>query len=184
MTQLTPRLASTHDRWFEAPAGEHALAACRLRLRHFAKRRPVVVDGFSGPPERDGTCDRSRAGADGMAVIAALHDPMTVFVTDYLADMVTPNHDGTDGRAARVVPVMSPGSRQIVGGAGIGADLPAHVPSAPGPGLAATAVMAVSGGIVMMVPGSIMVVMVPGSIMVVVVMMLGSLVVMVMRGVP
>jgi len=31
-----------------------------------------------------------------MAVIAALHDPLPVFVTDYLADMVTPNHDGTD----------------------------------------------------------------------------------------
>jgi hypothetical protein len=52
MTQLTPGLASTHDHWFEAPAGEHALAACRLRLRHSAKRHPVVVDGlewaFSG----------------------------------------------------------------------------------------------------------------------------------------
>lgn len=31
-----------------------------------------------------------------MAVIAALHDPLTIFVTDYLADVVTPNHDGTD----------------------------------------------------------------------------------------
>jgi hypothetical protein len=117
-----------------------------------------------------------------MAVIAALHDPLTVFVTDYPADMVTPNHDGTDGRTARVVPVMRPGSRQIVGGAGIGAHLPAHVPSAPGPGLAATAMITVSGGIVIMVPGSIMVVMVSGSIMVV--MMSGSLVVMVMMGVP
>ena len=46
MTQLTLRLASTHDHWFEAPAGEHALAACRLRLRHFSKRHPVVMDGL------------------------------------------------------------------------------------------------------------------------------------------
>lgn len=46
MTQLTLRLASTHDHWFEAPAGQHALAACRLRLRHFSKRHPVVVNGL------------------------------------------------------------------------------------------------------------------------------------------
>ena len=117
-----------------------------------------------------------------MAVIAALHDPLTVFLTDYLADMVTPNHDGTDGRTARVVAVMSPGSRQIVGGAGIGADLPAHIPSAPGPGLAASAMISVSGGIAIMLPGSIMVATMPGGIMVV--MVLGSIMVMVVMGMP
>jgi len=30
----------------EAPAGEHALAACRLRLHHFSKRHPAVMDGL------------------------------------------------------------------------------------------------------------------------------------------
>jgi hypothetical protein len=31
-----------------------------------------------------------------MAVIAALHDPLAVFLTDDPADVVTPNHDRTD----------------------------------------------------------------------------------------
>lgn len=76
---------------------------------------------------------------------------------------------------------MSPGSRQIIGGAGIGAHLPAHIPTAPGPGLAASAMIAVSG-IVIMMPGSIMLVMVSGGIMVV--MVPGSIMVMVVMGVP
>jgi hypothetical protein len=46
MTQLTLRLASTHDHWRDAPAGAHALAACRLWLRHCAKRHPVAADGL------------------------------------------------------------------------------------------------------------------------------------------
>ena len=41
----TLRLASTHDHWSEAPAGEHALAACRL-LHHFSKRHPAVMDSL------------------------------------------------------------------------------------------------------------------------------------------
>jgi hypothetical protein len=130
----------------------------------------------SGPSERDGTCDRSRAGPDGMAVIAALHDPFAVFVTDDLADMVTPYHDGTDRRTARVRSVASPGSRQIVGRTGISANLPTHIPSAPGPRPAAAAVVAGSscilvtmrGRIPVMVPRSKMVV-VPGGVMVMVV---------------
>jgi hypothetical protein len=31
-----------------------------------------------------------------MAVITALHNPLAIFLTDDPADMVTPNHDGTD----------------------------------------------------------------------------------------
>ena len=116
-----------------------------------------------------------------MAVIAALHDPFAVFVTDDLADMVTPNHDGTDRRTARVRSVMSPGSRQIVGRTGIGSDLPTHIPPAPGPGPAAAAMVAGSGGIVVMMRGRIPVMM-PRSIMVVVT---GSVVVVMMLvGVP
>lgn len=116
-----------------------------------------------------------------MAVIAALHDPLTVFVTDNLADMVTPNHDGTDRRTASVISVVSPGSRQIVGRTGIGADLPTHIPPAPGPGPAAAAMVAGSGGIVVMMRGRIPVMM-PRSIMVVVT---GSVVVVMMLvGVP
>lgn len=120
-----------------------------------------------------------------MAVIAALHDPLTVFATDNLADMVTPNHNGTDRRTPRVGSVVSPGSRQIVGRAGIGADLPAHIPSAPSPGLAASAMITGSGGIVIMVPGRIMVVMVSSSIVAmvpssIVVMVPDSIVVMVL----
>jgi hypothetical protein len=31
-----------------------------------------------------------------MAVIAALHDPLTILVADDLADVVTPDNDGPD----------------------------------------------------------------------------------------
>jgi hypothetical protein len=59
---------------------------------------------------------------------------------------------------------VRPGSRQIIGRTGIRADLPAHIPSAPGPGPADTAMVTVSGGIVVMMPCSIMMV-VTGSVM-------------------
>jgi hypothetical protein len=35
-----------------------------------------------------------------VAVIAALHDPLTVFLADDLADVVTPDDDGSDGWAS------------------------------------------------------------------------------------
>jgi hypothetical protein len=31
-----------------------------------------------------------------MAVVSALHDPLTVFLADDFADVVTPDHDCTD----------------------------------------------------------------------------------------
>jgi hypothetical protein len=37
-----------------------------------------------------------------MAIITALHDPLTVFVADDLANVVTPNDDGTNGGTACV----------------------------------------------------------------------------------
>jgi hypothetical protein len=46
MTQLTFRLASTHDHWFDEPATEHTLVAVRLRWRHFAKHHPTVVEAL------------------------------------------------------------------------------------------------------------------------------------------
>jgi hypothetical protein len=46
MTQLTLRLASTHDHWLDEPFREHALAALRLLLRHLVKRHPVIVDAL------------------------------------------------------------------------------------------------------------------------------------------
>jgi len=49
-----------------------------------------------GLPERNGTRQRSRARPNGMAVIAALHDPLTVLLADDLAHMVTPDDDGSD----------------------------------------------------------------------------------------
>lgn len=113
-----------------------------------------------------------------MAVIAALHDPFAVFVTDDLADMVTPDHDGADRWPPRIRSVVSPGSRQIVGRAGIGTNLPTHIPSAPGPRPAAA--VTGSGGIVVVMRGRIAV-MVPRSILVVVA---GSVMMVMAVGVP
>jgi hypothetical protein len=76
-----------------------------------------------------------------VAVIPALYDPMTVLAADR--------------RTARVTPVVRPGSRQVVAGAGIGTNLPAHVPSAPGPGPAAAPVIGIANGMMVVVSGSI-----------------------------
>jgi len=46
MTQLSFRLASTHDHWFDEPATEHTLVAIRLRCRQFAKHCPAVVEAL------------------------------------------------------------------------------------------------------------------------------------------
>jgi len=37
-----------------------------------------------------------------VAVIAALHDPLTVLVADDLADVVTPDNDRADRRSASI----------------------------------------------------------------------------------
>jgi hypothetical protein len=37
-----------------------------------------------------------------MAVIAALHDPLTILVADDLADVVTPDDDGPDRRSTGI----------------------------------------------------------------------------------
>jgi hypothetical protein len=46
MTQLTLRLAATHDHWFEEPAPWHAVPALKLLWRHFSRQHPVVADGI------------------------------------------------------------------------------------------------------------------------------------------
>lgn len=66
-----------------------------------------------------------------MTVIAALHDPLAVLLADDLSDVVAPDHDRADARAAGVGSVMGPGACQIVGRSGIAADLATHVPAAP-----------------------------------------------------
>jgi hypothetical protein len=44
MTSLTPRLATTHDRWFNEPAIKHAIPSLQLWWHHLARRDP-----FDGP---------------------------------------------------------------------------------------------------------------------------------------
>jgi hypothetical protein len=67
-----------------------------------------------------------------MTIIAALHDPLAIFVADNFSNVVTPHDNRANLRTARAGPVMRPWARQIVRRSGIAADLRAHVPSAPG----------------------------------------------------
>ena len=98
---------------------------CPARL---ARQRSVQP---SAPPKRDCTRHRSRTRPNGVAVVTALHDPLTVLVANDFAHVVPPDDDGADGRTACARPVVSPGSREIVGGAGVTADLRPHIPAAP-----------------------------------------------------
>ncbi len=108
-------------------------------------------------PERNGARQRPRTRADRVAVIAALHDPLSILAADDLADVMTPDHDGADLRAARVRSIMSPRAREVEGRAGVAADLAPHIPPAPCAGTTArTGVMVTTG---MMMTGCMVVMM-------------------------
>ena len=116
------------------------------------RQRSRVLSG-SGAPECDGACDGSGPGPYGVAVVAALNDPLTVFLADNFPDVMPPDDDRADGRSTGVRPVAGPRSRQVDGRAGIAGHLATHVPAAPGArasGMMLIAVMAAR----MMVMGS------------------------------
>jgi hypothetical protein len=58
--------------------------------------------GGLGAPECDCACDRSRPGPYGVTVVAALNDPLTVFLADNFPYVMAPHHDSADFRTARV----------------------------------------------------------------------------------
>jgi hypothetical protein len=58
-----------------------------------------------------------------MSVIAALNDPLAVLLTHDLSNVMTPNNDRPNVGATGIGPVACPRTREIVGGAGITADL-------------------------------------------------------------
>lgn len=86
-----------------------------------------------------------------MTIVAAIHDPLAIFLADDFSDVVTPHHDGADGRTTRVGTVMRPRSREIVRRPGIAADLAAHVPAAPRAGAAGIVSVAAVMAAMMMV---------------------------------
>jgi hypothetical protein len=59
-------------------------------------------------PECDGTGKRSRARPNSMAVIAALHDPLAIFLADNFSHVMTPDNDRPDGWTARVRSIVRP----------------------------------------------------------------------------
>lgn len=81
--------------------------------------------------ERDGTSYRPWPSTYRVPVVAALHDPLAVLLAYDLANVVAPNNDRADGRAAGIAAVPGPRSGQIELRTWIAADLVAHVPAAP-----------------------------------------------------
>src|SRR5690348_11997388 len=65
-----------------------------------------------------------------MAVIAGFDNPLAVFSTDDLSDVVRPHDHGADPGWPRPAPVR-PIAREIVARAGILADQTPHLPAAP-----------------------------------------------------
>jgi hypothetical protein len=83
-------------------------------------------------------------------VIAALDDPLPILLTaDDLADMVWPDDDRADLRAAGVGSIMSPGPGKIVRRPRIGTYLAAHVPATPRCGPTGRAIVPAGVAIVM-----------------------------------
>ena len=83
--------------------------------------------------KRDRVGDRPRSGSHRVPVVAALNDPLTVFLADNFSDVMPPDDDRADRWSAGVRSIAGPRPRQIECRAGIAAHLPAHVPAAPGP---------------------------------------------------
>jgi hypothetical protein len=48
------------------------------------------------PSKRDGVGNRPRPGSHRMPVVAALNDPLTVFLADDLSDVMSPDNDRAD----------------------------------------------------------------------------------------
>src|SRR6185312_10228744 len=95
------------------------------RLFAFMSKRCV------GIPERDRPRQRTGARPNPAAVIAALHDPLAVFLTHDLTDVVRPDDDRSHRRPACIRAIASPRSCKVVLGTGIGAYLCPHVPATP-----------------------------------------------------
>jgi hypothetical protein len=61
-----------------------------------------------GLPKRNGTGQRSRTRPNATAVVTALHDPLTVLLTDNFSYLVRPNDDSAYRGAASAYSVVSP----------------------------------------------------------------------------
>jgi hypothetical protein len=72
----------------------------------------MVLFGLSAA-EGDCAGDRSGPGAYRVSVIAALDDPLAVFVAYDLAHVMRPYDDGPHGRSARVCSVTRPRASEI-----------------------------------------------------------------------
>jgi hypothetical protein len=99
--------------------------------RGFVFQNTVSERGLSGT-EGDSAGQRPRPGSNRMTVVSALDDPLAVFLTDDLPDVMAPDDNRADRRTTGVAAVMSPGSRKVVLRTGISPNLTAHVPAAPG----------------------------------------------------
>jgi hypothetical protein len=66
---------------------------CRDRMGSI---EPGFLKRRVGISERDRPSQRSWPSPDGMAVIAALHDPLAIFLTNDLANVVPPDDDRAD----------------------------------------------------------------------------------------
>lgn len=86
-----------------------------------------------------------------MTIISAFNDPLAVLVTNDLADMVPPDHYGTDPRASSVGTVLRPRSRKVEFCTRISTNLIAHIPAAP---CARTTVVTMMSIMLLVVPWS------------------------------
>jgi hypothetical protein len=100
-------------------------------------------------PEGNRTRQRSRTRSNGVAVVAASDDPVTILLADDLADVVTPNDNGPNRWSTGIRTIVSPRPGEVIGRARIAADLPTHIPPAPCPG--PTRIMVVTTSMVVMV---------------------------------
>ena len=70
--------------------------------------KPRGLERRVGVPERDRTSQRPRTRPNGVPVVAALHDPLAIFLADNFSDVVAPDDNGADRRTAGVGSIMRP----------------------------------------------------------------------------
>src|ERR1700755_2239402 len=90
------------------PVATSTSAVCSDSISLSRRARYPQSERRVGVSESDGASQRTRSRSHGMAVIAALDNPLAVLLADDLTDMVTPDDDRANGRAAGIRSIMSP----------------------------------------------------------------------------
>ena len=110
------------------------------------------LDGGLAPADGDRARDRTGASAQRVTVVAGFDDPLAVFLSDDLADVMRPDDDGADARRSGSAP-MRPVAREVIRRPRVAADEAPHLPATPCSRTSAVAVHGMMSGMIIDLSG-------------------------------